>query len=150
MSPSRHRERGHSVTPRAWKALGLLVVLQAAHSVEEYVGRLWESFPPARIVTGLISSDHERGFVIFNVAFIIFGLWCWLWPARLGWRIAVPLVWVLVAIGIINGIGHPFWTMIRGEYTPGVATAPLILIVAVYIAAQLLRHRMPTMVSSDT
>jgi hypothetical protein len=26
---------------------GALVLAQAAHAVEEYVGRLWESFPPA-------------------------------------------------------------------------------------------------------
>jgi hypothetical protein len=27
-------------------ASGALILTQAAHSVEEYVGRLWESFPP--------------------------------------------------------------------------------------------------------
>jgi hypothetical protein len=31
--------------------------------VEEYIGRLWESFPPARFLTRLISQDHDRGFV---------------------------------------------------------------------------------------
>ncbi len=34
-------------------AFGALIVAQASHSVEEYVGRLWESFPPARFLTGL-------------------------------------------------------------------------------------------------
>lgn len=129
------------MTPRARKALGLLVLLQIAHSVEEYFGRLWESFPPARAVSGLISSDLERGFVIFNVALIIFGLWCWLWPVRLGWRIAIPLAWVLVVIGIINGIGHPLWSISRGGYTPGVATAALILVVSIYLAGDLLGYQ---------
>jgi len=39
-------------------------VAQAAHSIEEYAGRLWESFPPARLVSGLVSPDLERGFII--------------------------------------------------------------------------------------
>ena len=47
---------------------GALILAQAAHSVEEYVGRLWESFPPARFLTGLVSQDLERGFVVINVS----------------------------------------------------------------------------------
>jgi hypothetical protein len=49
-----------------------LVATQAAHSIEEYVGHRYEVFPPARAVSGLISDDLERGFVIFNVAFCYF------------------------------------------------------------------------------
>jgi hypothetical protein len=40
--------------------------VQAAHSCEEYVWRLYESFPPARFVSSLISSDLQRGFLIAN------------------------------------------------------------------------------------
>jgi hypothetical protein len=47
-----------------------LVVAQALHSFEEYRGRLYEGFLPARIVSGLISSDLRWGFVVFNVAFV--------------------------------------------------------------------------------
>src|SRR5712692_8631863 len=53
---------------------GTLVLAQAAHSMEEYVGRLWESFPPARFLTGLISQDLERGFIVINVSLVAFGL----------------------------------------------------------------------------
>lgn len=49
-------------------AFGALVMTQAAHSVEEYAGRLWETFPPARFVIGLIFQDLERGFVAINVS----------------------------------------------------------------------------------
>ena len=52
-------------------AFGALVLAQLAHSVEEYAGRLWETFPPARFVSGLISADLERGFVIANVSLIV-------------------------------------------------------------------------------
>jgi hypothetical protein len=38
------------------------------------VGRLWESFPPARFASGLISENLERGFVVANVALVTFGL----------------------------------------------------------------------------
>jgi hypothetical protein len=57
---------------------GTLILTQAAHSVEEYLGRLWESFPPA-------------------------------------------------------------WALRQGRYTPGLATAPALLMVTIYLAVQLRR-----------
>lgn len=65
-----------------------LVIVQSLHSLEEYAGRLYEVFPPARLVSGLISRDLERGFVIFNIAVVAFGLWCFLWPLRHHWSSA--------------------------------------------------------------
>jgi hypothetical protein len=117
-------------------AFGALVLAQAAHSVEEYLGRLWESFPPARFVSGLFSADLERGFVIANVCLVTFGLWCALWPARRVWASAVPLAWAWVAIETVNGIGHPLWTLGQGRYTPGVATAPVLLLLAIWLARE--------------
>lgn len=116
-----------------------LVLTQAAHSVEEYVGRIYEVFPPARAVSGLISQDLERGFIIFNVTLITFGLWCFIWPVRGHWPSAIALAWFWVVIELINGIGHPLWTLAEQMYTPGVATAPLLLLLALYLAHQLLR-----------
>lgn len=118
---------------------GALVLAQAAHSVEEYFGRLWEPFPPTRFLTGLISQDLERGFLIINASLLVFGLWCLFWPLRRGWRSAFPLAWAWVAMEVINGIGHPLWTLRQGGYTPGVITAPLLLALAVYLALQLRR-----------
>ena len=69
---------------RLQTGFGALILAQAAHSVEEYLGRLWESFPPARAITGLISQNLEQGFVILNVALVGFGVWCFLWPVRRG------------------------------------------------------------------
>jgi hypothetical protein len=57
---------------------GALILVQAVHSIEEYFGHLWESFPPARFVTGLVSSNPERGFVVLNVSLLAFGVWCFL------------------------------------------------------------------------
>jgi hypothetical protein len=129
---------------RVHLAFGTLLLLQAAHSTEEYVGRLWESFPPARFVSGLISENLERGFVVANVALLAFGLWAWLWPLRRDWPSARLLAWAWVTIEIVNGVGHPLWTLRQGGYTPGVATAPALLVVALYLANQLrLADRVP-------
>jgi hypothetical protein len=71
-------------TTRVQPAFAGLILAQTAHSIEEYAGRLWESFPPARFVSGLISSDLERNFLLLNVALITFGVWCLFWPVRRG------------------------------------------------------------------
>ncbi len=114
-----------------------LVATQAVHSVEEYIGRLYDVFPPARFVSGLISANLERGFVIVNVALVTFGVWCFLWPVRKHWPAAVPLAWLWVSIELINGVGHPLWSLGQLRYTPGVATAPFLLVLALYLARQL-------------
>lgn len=124
-------------------AFGALVAAQAAHSVEEFVGRLWETFPPAIFVTGLISADRQLGFLVLNAALVAFGLWCLFWPVRKGWNSARSLMLLWVGIETINGIGHPAWSVRQGGYTPGVITAPILLIVALYLALQI-RQLSPT------
>ena len=114
-----------------------LVIVQAAHSIEEYVGRLYEVFPPARLVSGLFSQDLQRGFLIFNVVLVAFGIWCFLWPLRRHWAVALAMAWVWVGIELVNGIGHPLWSLTQRAYTPGVATAPLLLVLAIVLAKQL-------------
>ena len=114
-----------------------LVFIQIAHSIEEYIGRLWESFPPARFLTGVISSDRERGFIVINCALVAFGLWCLLFPVRKEWPSAAGFVWFWIVLETINGVGHPAWSLRQGGYTPGVLTAPMLLVVAVYLAFQL-------------
>lgn len=121
---------------RISRAFGALVVAQAAHSAEEYLGRLWDSFPPARFVAGLVSEDLERGFVALNVALVAFGVWCFVWPMRRQWPSAGWLALGWAAIEAINGTVHPLWSLRQGGYTPGVVTAPLLLILALHLARQ--------------
>lgn len=116
---------------------GLLVLAQAAHSIEEYVGRLWETFPPARLLTALVSTDQASGFLVINVALVSFGVWCLLWPVRRAWSSAAALAWFWVVLETINGVGHPAWSAAQGAYTPGVATAPLLLALALLLARAL-------------
>jgi hypothetical protein len=124
------------MTRLQWTFL-VLIMVQAIHSIEEYRGRLYDVFLPARIVSGLISSNLERGFIIGNVTLVAFGVWCFLWPVRRRWVMAVGVCWLWVAIELGNGIGHSGWSIIQGGYTPGVATAPLLFVVALYLARQL-------------
>lgn len=119
---------------------GVLIIVQTVHSVEEFVGQLWESFPPAAFLTRLVSSNNEAGFLVINVALISFGVWCFHWPVRRGWPSAAPLIWSWVVIEVVNGLGHSIWTFLQGRYTPGVATAPALLGLSVYLAVQLRRN----------
>ena len=118
-------------------AFAVLVFVQIAHSIEEYLGRLWESFPPARFVSGLISSDHELGFIVGNIVLATFALWCLLVPVRRDWTSAAAFMWFWIVVETINGVGHPLWTLRQGGYTPGVITAPILFAAALYLAFQL-------------
>ena len=118
-------------------AFGVVVLVQAAHSIEEYIGKLWEVFLPARVLTGLVSQDLERGFIVINASLVVFGLWCLAWPIRREWPSASIFAWGWVVIELINGVGHPMWSLSTGGYTPGVLTALILLPAALYLARQL-------------
>jgi hypothetical protein len=122
---------------------GALIFVQAAHSVEEYEGRLWESFPPAQFLTGLISQNLHDGFLVLNILLVGFGVWCFVWPVLRQWKIAFGLAWFWVVIELINGIGHPLWSLSQFAYSPGLFTAPMLLVLAMYLGAQLksAKHR---------
>lgn len=112
-----------------------LVVAQGAHSIEEYLGRLWEGFPPARLLTGLVSEDRHVGFLVINIGLFLFGIWCFLWPVRRRWPFGKVVIGAWIVLEIINGVGHPLWSLQQGGYTPGVLTAPLLLIIALMLLA---------------
>ncbi|RPH69545.1 MAG: HXXEE domain-containing protein [Myxococcaceae bacterium] len=121
-----------------------LIAAQAAHSVEEYLGKLYEVFPPARFVSGLVSSDLRRGFVIANGVLIALGLLCFLGPVRGSWRPARAIAWAWVGLEILNGTGHLGWSLLEGRYTPGLATAPLLVLLALHLARRLVVTAGPT------
>jgi hypothetical protein len=123
--------------PKARTVFLALVCVQALHSAEEYAFRLYDVFPPARLVSGLISADRPRGFLIFNVALVAFGFGCYLFPVRRGWPSAAAFAWLWVGIELVNGIGHPAWSIARRGYTPGVATALVLLPLALLLARRL-------------
>ena len=115
----------------------LLVLTQGLHSIEEYIGRLWEVYPPAKFMCSIVSKNHETGFLIINIGFFIFGLLCWLFTIRRNQLYAQGLIWFWIVMEIINVIGHVSWAISERAYVPGVATAPVLLVVAVYLLRQL-------------
>jgi hypothetical protein len=55
-------------------------------------------------------------------------------PVRRGHWIASGLIWFWIGVELINGIGHPVWTIMQRSYTPGVATAPILLVLAIVLS----------------
>ena len=115
----------------------ILVLLQGLHSVEEYIGKLWDVFPPAKYLTNLFSENNEIGFLIANLGIFIIGILCWLLLYSKFESTISIIIWIFIVIEIINGIGHPVWSIYQKGYTPGVITAPLLLVTALYLARQL-------------
>jgi hypothetical protein len=122
---------------RVQSAFAGLVVAHVAHATEEYAGRLWETFPPARFVTGLISPDRERNFLIVNAVFVAFGLWCLWGPLRRGLKSGLTIAWIWVVLQLTNCTGHLIWSLRQGGYTPGLATVPVLLVLALNLGHRL-------------
>jgi hypothetical protein len=112
----------------------LLVVAQAAHSVEEYATRLYAVFAPARFVSGLVSDDPATGFVIVNASLVALGVWCYLGPVRAGRPSARAWVWGWVALELANGFGHSLLALSAGGYFPGALTGPVLFLTAAWLA----------------
>jgi len=126
---------------RVTTAFLALVVAQAAHSVEEYVFRLYDVFEPARWLSSRVSNDLRMGFAFVNVCIVVFGLWCYLARVRPAHPSARGWMWLWVAVELFNGIGHPFFALARQAYFPGVATAPILFAVALHLAFRLTNER---------
>ena len=119
----------------------LLVLVQGLHSIEEYVGKLWGNFPPARVLCSLVSDNLVTGFLIINIGLFVFGLWCWLFPIRKNYFYAQFLVWFWIVLELINGIGHAIWTIVQKAYTPGILTAPILLVIAIILLRKQLNKK---------
>ena len=119
----------------------LLILAQAAHSIEEYVFRLYDVFAPARFVSGLVGVDRAAGFVVANSLLVLFGLWCWAMRVRPQRKGARGLAWFWAVLELANGLAHLGLAIASGGYFPGLATAPLLLVVAASLARRLVRIR---------
>ena len=121
--------------PRARFVFPLLILAQAAHSAEEFALRLYDVLPPARWISDRLSDDRTLGFMIANVGLVLFGLLCWLALVRPRRRAARPVAWFWAILEMANGVGHLLLTLAAGGYFPGVATAPVLLILGAWLAA---------------
>jgi hypothetical protein len=119
-----------------------LILAQAAHSIEEYSQRLYDVLAPARLVSGLFSNDLRIGFVIFNALLVAFGLGCFFGPVLRG-RISAPAIaWLWAVLEFLNGCAHITWAASAGAYRPGLATAPLLVTIALLLGWQLTWERL--------
>ena len=84
----------------------LVILAQAAHSVEEYAFRLYDLFPPARFIADLFGFDRPVGFALFNISIVLFGLWCWFARLRPQHRSARGFAWFWALLELGNGLGH--------------------------------------------
>jgi uncharacterized protein with HXXEE motif len=114
------------------------MLTQALHAVEEYFGRLWEVYTPAKFVCNLVASDPRTGFIIINTAFISFSLFYWLVFIKSKQASIPGFIWFWIVLEIVNITGHFSWAIYKRDYTPGVVTAFLLLLLVIYLLKQLL------------
>jgi len=120
-----------------------LILVQAVHSVEEYVFRLYDVLAPARAVSEALGLDRAAGFVIFNVALFLLGLGCWVVWIRRARFPARAIAWAWALIETLNGVAHMVLAIGAGGYFPGLATAPLLLAAGGTLCLQLARSARP-------
>lgn len=117
-----------------------LILAQAAHSIEEYSTRLYDVLPPAGAVSDLLGTDRRIGFAVFNAGLVAFGLWSFFGPVRRGSGAAIPLLWFWTLLEAGNGIAHITWALAARAYRPGLATAPILLGIALLLGGRLRRN----------
>ena len=130
--------------PQSRAAFLALILAQAAHSIEEYAFRLYDVLAPARFISSLVSNDLARGFAIANVGLVGFGVWCYVARVNRGHSSARRLAWFWALLELGNSVGHTGFALAHGGYFPGVATAPLLLGISVYLIARLSAGRAPS------
>lgn len=129
--------------PRGRAAFALVILAQAAHSVEEYRFRLYDVFAPARFVSSLFSSNLRVGFAIANAGIVLGGLWCYWARVRTAHPSARAFAWFWAWLELANGVGHVLLAIALGGYFPGLGTAPLLIATALYLGARLTRTGCP-------
>jgi hypothetical protein len=129
------------VDARGRLAFLLLVAAQAAHSIEEYRFRLYDLFAPARAVSDALGLVRATSFAVTNTALVLFGLWCYFARVRTGHRAARGFAWFWALLEIANALAHCGLALAAGGYFPGLATAPLLLAIGLYLAWRLRAER---------
>lgn len=116
-----------------------LILSQAAHSIEEYVFRLYDVLAPARWISSVLSSNLALGFAIVNSILVLLGLWCYFARVRTSHPSARNWVWFWTVLEGANGLGHLVLAASERGYFPGAATAPLLLGLSVSLGMNLSR-----------
>lgn len=131
----------HDLPQRARHTFLVLILAQTAHSIEEYIFRLFDVLTPARLVSELISSNRAVGFAVANAALVFIGFGCYVGSVRRGTPSARAIAWSWAGLEFANGTAHSVLAWSVRSYFPGVATAPILLALSSYLAVTLTRSR---------
>ncbi len=117
----------------------LLGLTQAAHSIEEMIARLYDFMWVATERLGLPRMGMSATtFAAVNMGIIAFVLGIAPFVAA-GRPWARAAAWIAAIVEIANGTGHLTGAVVFRRYVPGAATAPLLILAGVALAAAL--HR---------
>ncbi len=114
----------------------LLVIFQAMHSIEEFTFGLYAWLAPFKWLESAIPGASPVVFGVLNIGFFVLGLWAYFGSVRPGLRSAGAWITIWCVVEILNGIGHPLWSLTAGAYVPGTVTAPLLLVTALTLLWQ--------------
>jgi hypothetical protein len=120
-----------------------LILAQAAHSIEEYLFRLYDVLAPARWISSVLSGNLALGFAIVNGILVLFGLWCYFARVRTPHPSGRNWAWFWTVLEGANGFGHLVLAAGERGYFPGAATAPLLLGLSVSLGISLSRTADP-------
>lgn len=130
--PSRRQQA--SERNGAARAFFWTILAQSAHFIEEAMTGFHESFPA---VFGLPPIPFPV-FVAFNLLWIV--VWLGSIPGiTKPLRFAFFTAWFLGFAGVLNLVAHPVLAIVTGGYFPGLMTAPLVGLFAVWLCVRL--HR---------
>ena len=97
-------------------------------------------FPPARVVSSLISTNLATGFAVANIALVALGVWCYAARVGPGHPSAPFWSWFWTLLEGANGTGHIILALAQGAYFPGAWTAPFLLALSLSLGATLVRE----------
>ena len=110
----------------------LAIAVQCLHFAEEYVTGFQRQFPK---LIGYEWSDAQ--FVTFNVAWLALFVLAGLGVYRCVQLAYLVVLFLALAGGVGNGVGHLLLSATQGRYFPGAATAPLCLLVGIALLSRL-------------
>jgi Protein of unknown function with HXXEE motif len=120
-----------------------LILAQAAHSIEEYLFRLYDVFAPARWISSVFSPNPRLGFALANASLVLLGLWCYFTLVRTARASGRTWAWFWTLLEGTNGLGHLAFAVGERGYFPGAATAPILLGLSVMLGMNLSRTAEP-------
>ncbi|MGH9882387.1 MAG: HXXEE domain-containing protein [Pyrinomonadaceae bacterium] len=113
--------------------------MQAIHSVEEFIFRFYERFPPMRFFYRDAPHLAKPAFAVSNALLVLIALFCfyyWVQPAK---KSARAVVWIWIVIESANVVAHFVWAIFIGGYNPGLVTAILFVPVLIYLCCLMKR-----------